>query len=90
MPKFLNNVSADWYAHYTTCENCGGRYHKAEGYCCEPDPELGKAETFEGFQNQLDELSGDQWEALQRLMFETECPKLVAFFEGLELVSDNE
>jgi len=83
MPKFLNNVSADWGTHYTTCENCGGRYHKSEGYCCEPEPQTGKAETLEGFEEQLAGLY--DWEELTRLMFETECPKLVAFFEGLEL-----
>jgi len=81
MPKFLNNVSADWGAHYTTCENCGGRYHKSEGYCCEP--QTGKAETLEGFEEQLAGLY--DWEELTRLMYETECPKLLAFFEGLEL-----
>tara|TARA_R100000808_G_scaffold3706_1_gene12832 strand:+ start:422 stop:631 length:210 start_codon:yes stop_codon:yes gene_type:complete len=54
----------------------------------EPEPQTGKAETLEGFEEQLASLY--DWEELTRLMFETECPKLVAFFEGLELVSDNE
>ena len=85
MPLFLHNVPDDWGCYFTKCEVCGARYHRSEGYCCEPEPDTGKANTFEEFQDQLDELSGDQWEALQRLMHETKCPKLVAFFEGLEL-----
>ncbi len=90
MPSFLHNVPDDWGLYFTKCEGCGTRYHRSEGYCCEPEPELGKAETFEGFQDQLDGLSSDQWEALQRLMYASECPKLVAFFEAMELVSDSE
>tara|TARA_R100000234_G_scaffold119513_1_gene102686 strand:- start:4513 stop:4776 length:264 start_codon:yes stop_codon:yes gene_type:complete len=86
MPSFLHNVPDDWGLYFTKCEGCGTRYHRSEGYCCEPEPELGKAETFEGFQNQLDELSSDQWEALQRLMYATKCPKLLAFFEAMEIV----
>ena len=87
MPRF--NVPDDWNNYWTRCEVCGTRYHRSEGACCEPEPELGKADTFEGFQDQLDELSGDQWEALQRLMYASDCPKLVAFFEAMELVSDD-
>ena len=83
MPKFLNNVSADWGSHYTTCENCGGRYHKSEGYCCEPEPQTGKAKTLEGFEEQLAGLY--DWEELTRLMHETKCPRLLAFFKGLAL-----
>ena len=64
---------------------CGARIHASDGVCCEPEPELGKADTFEGFQDQLDGLSEDQWETLQRLMHETKCPKLVAFFDEMEL-----
>ena len=90
MPKFLNNVSPDWGAHYTTCENCGGRYHKSEGYCCESEPELGKPDPYDGFRDQLDELHESKWVELYELMYETKCPKLLAFFEGLELVSDSE
>jgi len=85
MPLFLHNVPDDWGNYWTRCEGCGTRYHRSEGVCCEPEPETGKADTFEGFQNQLDELSSDQWEALQRLMYASDCPKLVAFFDELEL-----
>ena len=59
--------------------------HRSEGVCCEPEPDTGKANTFEGFQDQLDGLSEDQWETLQRLMHVTKCPQLVAFFDELEL-----
>ena len=85
MPLFLHTVPDDWGCYFTKCEVCGARYHRSEGYCCEPEPDTGKANTFEEFQDQLDELSGDQWEALQRLMHETKCPQLVAFFDELEL-----
>tara|TARA_R100001082_G_scaffold76790_1_gene44700 strand:+ start:425 stop:694 length:270 start_codon:yes stop_codon:yes gene_type:complete len=85
MPKFLNNVPDDWDNYWTRCEGCGARIHASDGVCCEPEPDTGKADTFDGFQDQLDELSEDQWETLQRLMYASECPKLVAFFEGLEL-----
>ena len=85
MPLFLHNVPDDWGCYFTRCEVCGARVHRSEGVCCEPEPETGKAATFDGFQNQLDGLSSDQWEALQRLMYASDCPQLVAFFEGLEL-----
>ena len=64
-------------------------YLKSEGYCCESEPELGKADTYDGFRDQLDELQESKWVELYELMYETKCPKLLAFFEGLELVSDD-
>ena len=56
----------------------------------EPEPATGKADTYEGFRDQLDELHESKWTELYELMYETKCPKLLAFFEGLELVSDGE
>ena len=85
MPKFLSNVPDDWNDYWTKCDGCGARVHRSEGVCCEPEPDTGKANTFEGFQDQLDGLSEDQWETLQRLMHVTKCPQLVAFFDELEL-----
>ena len=89
MPKFLSNVPDDWNDYWTKCDGCGARVHRAEGVCCEPEPETGKADTYDGFRDQLDELHESKWTELYELMYETKCPKLVAFFEGLELVSDN-
>ena len=50
----------------------------------EPGTETGKAGTYDGFRDQLDELHESRWTELYELMYETECPKLLAFFEGLE------
>ena len=69
------------------CEQCDKRRHSHYGCKCEPGPQTGKAKTLEEFEEQLAGLY--DWEELTRLMFETECPKLLAFFEGLELVSDD-
>ena len=85
MPLFLHNVPDDWGCYWTKCDGCGARIHASDGVCCEPELDTGKAATFDGFQDQLDGLSEDQWEALQRLMHASECPKLLAFFDELEL-----
>ena len=81
MPLFLHNVPDDWGAHYTTCENCGARYHKSEGYCCEPEPIEGRAEKLEDFDEQLSSMSDEQWEYLTKILHETKDPELVEFFE---------
>ena len=63
-----------------------GNYPPHYGYTDpdeDPEVETGKAETLEGFEEQLAGLY--DWEELTRLMFETSCPKLLAFFEGLDL-----
>ena len=63
-----------------------GNYPPHYGYTDpdeDPEVEAGKAEPLEGFEEQLAGLY--DWEELTRLMYETKCPKLVAFFEGLEL-----
>ena len=65
------------------CEQCDKKRHSHYGCKCEPEPELGKAKTLEGFEEQLAGLY--DWEELTRLMYETSCPKLLAFFEGLDL-----
>jgi len=83
MPSFLHNAPDDWGCYFTKCEVCGTRYHRSEGVCCEPKPRTGKAKTLEGFEEQLAGLY--DWEELTRLMYETKCPKLVAFFDELEL-----
>ena len=54
----------------------------------DPEPQTGRAATYDGFRDQLDELHEAKWTELYELMYETKCPKLLAFFEGLELVSD--
>jgi hypothetical protein len=69
------------------CEQCDKKRHSHYGCKCEPEPQTGKAKTLEGFEEQLAGLY--DWEELTRLMYETKCPKLLAFFEGLELVSDD-
>ena len=71
----------------------GGNYSTYYGYR-DPDeysdPETGRADTYDGFRDQLDELHESKWTELYGLMYESKCPKLLAFFEGLELVSDSE
>ena len=89
MPKFLSNGPDDGNDYWTKGDGGGARGHRSEGVCCEPEPDTGKADTYDGFRDQLDELHESKWTELYELMYETKCPKLVAFFEGLELVSDD-
>ena len=49
------------------------------------DPETGKAEKFEDFDSQLDNMSSEQWEKLTELLHVTTCPRIVEFLEGLPL-----
>ena len=49
------------------------------------DPELGKAEKFSEFDEQIDALSSEQWEKLTVLLHVTTCPRIVEFLEGLPL-----
>ena len=55
----------------------------------DPEPETGRADTYDGFRDQLDELHESKWAELYELMYESKCPKLLAFFEAMDLVSDD-
>lgn len=69
-----------------------GNYPPHYGYTDpdeDPEVETGKADTYDGFRDQLDELHESKWAELYELMYQTKCSNLVAFFEDLDLVSDD-